>query len=439
MITAARVPGIGRRSLLAAAGSLIAAPAIAPAIVRAEGQQGVALVIGNSKYKWEASLPNVKRDAPDIAKRFQAMGLKTELVQDASQDAMRAAMDKFAGSARGANLAAFYFAGHGATWDKDTYLVPEDADLSNPSTVQSLLPVRNVNAAMKEAQNRLLVFDSCRNNPADGWRQRAAIASAGLGATDLAAAILNNPNTLVLYSTASGRVALDGPAGENSPFASALMRQLDAPSVDLVSLPAKLRRDLLMVTECRQLVWDQNTYRQPLVLSGSSLGPSSAPGKRAPAAPSSSAQIMEVNGAYAFARDKGLLLPPGLIAFRPPKESAHANKIGAFESTVKNSVGYTGGWSVEPALVVVMSILDDNSAEVVFASRGWDSITGIGGAVWRFVRASVSADRLDWIRDDVTYDLRWRDAASGVFAKVYKKADLKGGNLSSSVRFTRLD
>src|SRR5476649_685965 len=133
---------IARRALLAGAGSLLAAPAV----VRAQGTNGVALVIGNSKYRWEASLPNVRRDAPDIAKRFQALGLRTELLQDAGQDAMRAAIDKFASAARGTNLAAFYFAGHGASWDKDTYLVPEDADLNNPSIVQTLLPVRAVSA-----------------------------------------------------------------------------------------------------------------------------------------------------------------------------------------------------------------------------------------------------------------------------------------------------
>ena len=60
-----------RRSLIAGAGSLLAAPSIA----RAQANSGVALVIGNSKYKWESSLPNVKRDAPDVAKRLQDLGL----------------------------------------------------------------------------------------------------------------------------------------------------------------------------------------------------------------------------------------------------------------------------------------------------------------------------------------------------------------------------
>jgi hypothetical protein len=39
-----------RRALLGGTGGLLATPAI----VRAQGQAGVALVIGNSRYAWEA-------------------------------------------------------------------------------------------------------------------------------------------------------------------------------------------------------------------------------------------------------------------------------------------------------------------------------------------------------------------------------------------------
>src|SRR5271155_5579195 len=89
--------GIGRRTLLAGAGSALAAPTI----VRAQGlSNGVALVIGNSKYQWEASLPNVQRDAPDVAKRFQSLGLGTELLQNARRETMRQAIEKFAAATR---------------------------------------------------------------------------------------------------------------------------------------------------------------------------------------------------------------------------------------------------------------------------------------------------------------------------------------------------
>ena len=188
-----------RRSLLAGAAFLAT-----PSIVRAQGTNGVALVVGNSKYQWEAQLGNVKRDAPDIAKALQAKGLKTELLQDLNRNTFQQAVSKFKAEASGANLAVFYYAGHGASWDKYTYLVPVDADLSTPNKVDKLLPVGDIVAALNGATNRLLMFDSCRNNPADGWRQTEAeyFAVQNVDKVPLP------ENSLILYSTSSGRIEI---------------------------------------------------------------------------------------------------------------------------------------------------------------------------------------------------------------------------------------
>ncbi|MEI6200941.1 MAG: caspase family protein, partial [Enhydrobacter sp.] len=259
---------ITRRGIFAGVGGLLASPAI----VRAQGQNGVALVIGNSKYLWEAQLPNVKRDAPDMAKRFQALGLQTVLLQDASLEAMRQAVEKFKAAASGANLAVFYFAGHGVTWANESYLVPTDTDLNTPGVVKTLIPVPSITEATQGAAHRLLVFDNCRNNPADGWRQLEAHRAATINQEAQSKLAAQSPNTLSLYSTSPGRVALDGPAGENSPFAAALLRQLEGQSVDLQTLPGQLRRDLLIATQGRQLVWDRSTYQQPFAFRGLGSG-----------------------------------------------------------------------------------------------------------------------------------------------------------------------
>ena len=113
--------------MLAGAGSLmLAAPA-----VRAQGQNaGVALVIGNSKYQWEAQLPNVRRDAPDIARRFRAMGLATDLLENAGAPAIRRALAKLKAASASAPFAALYFAGHGAYIDRTSYVLPVDVDLA---------------------------------------------------------------------------------------------------------------------------------------------------------------------------------------------------------------------------------------------------------------------------------------------------------------------
>jgi hypothetical protein len=413
---------VGRRAVLAAAGTLIAAPGI----VRAQAPgSGVALVIGNSKYQWEAQLPNVRRDAPDIAKALQAMGLRTELVQDVGRDAMRAAVEKFAAATRGASLAAFYFAGHGASWEKDTYLVPIDTDLGNPSVVQTLLPVPSVSTGIRGAAHRLLVFDNCRNNPSDGWRQLAAERAAGVNPEKLRAAGADaDPDALTLYSTAPGRVALDGPPGQNSPFAAALLRQLGTAAVDLQAVAPRLRRELLIATGGRQVLWDQNTYGQPFQLKGSGQFPAAAGG--------TPAGYIEVPNAYAFARDKGLPLPEGLIAYRSPAGSPHAQKIGAFTFTNQTSIGPA------PYLFVVLSVDEQGTAQIII------SVQNDSGRLWRFVTGSASGNRLSFVPNwgRPAYHVDWSDANSGTVGSLAAdnaKNTAAARNTVRSLRFTRLD
>jgi hypothetical protein len=412
---------IGRRAALAGAGSLLAFPA-----GRVQAQTaGVALVIGNSRYQWEAPLPNVRRDAPDIARRFQALGLQTELIQDVGRDAMLQAIDKFAAASRGANLAALYFAGHGASWAKDTYLVPIDTDLSTPSVVQSLIPVPSISAAMKGAANRLLVLDNCRNNPAEGWRQLEAERSAAVGDAQRESAA-RVPNTLTLFSTAPGRIALDGPAGENSPFAATLLRQLEGQSIDLQALAPKLRRDLLIATQGRQVLWDRNSFQQSFLLNGGR-------GSAAPANRSGWSQdpsnIIELNNAYAFAQQNGLTLPPGLIAHRPANNSPDSLKVGSFQYVAQSPVG------TNPQVLVVMSVEEKRTAELIVAGKSNN------GSYWRFVTGTLSGNRLEYVPRDgaARFMFDWSDANSGSLSQILESG--KGGkkNAAYNTRFSRLD
>lgn len=408
---------IGRRTVLGAGGLVLAAPAI----VRAQ-TGGVALVIGNSKYQWEAQLPNVKRDAPDIAKRFQAMGLKTELVQDAGRQAMQAAIEKWGAAAKGASLAAFYFAGHGANWGRRTFVVPTDVDLSTPSVAESLTPINAVGAAASGAASRLIVLDACRNNPADGWRQVAA--QRGAVVNDSMGSAANLPNTLVLFSTAPGRIALDGPAGQNSPFAAALMRQLDGQSVELLTLPAALRRDLLIATEGRQVLWDRNSFQSSFVLKGARL-PDAANRSSWAKDPT---RTIELPNAYAFARENKFTIPEGLIAHRPPGTSSDARMVGSFKYTSRYKVGPM------PQVMIVMSVEQGSTAELILA--GVSEL----GAFWRFVTGSVATGRLEFVpRDNAAKHIfTWKDATGGTMAQLSEGV---GGQNSSpyTTAFTRLD
>lgn len=421
MLNSKRRRGIGRRALLAGA-TMASFPAI-----RVQAQTGgVALVIGNSRYTWEAPLPNVRRDAPDITKRFQTLGLKTELLQDAGADAMRRAVDNFTAASRGANLAALYFAGHGASWKKNTYLVPVDTDLSTPSVVEKFMPVNAINVAMKGAANRLLVLDNCRNNPAGGWRQVEAEHTAGAYAAVEREFMAANPNTLLLFSTAPGHIALDGPAGQNSPFAASLLRQLESPSVDLQSLPARLRRDLLIATQGRQVVWDRNSYQHSFVLNGSggATGPANRSGWN-----QDPSRIIELTNAYPFAAANGLGIPPGLIAYRPPGNSSDGWKVGTFKFMGQTPLG------LQPQILVVMSVEEKQTAEVIVASKTR------AGPSWGRYTATLSGNRIDFsvtaAGGAVRFQFTWNDANSGSLSQLV----FIGGSTPTPLNgpFSRLD
>lgn len=405
---------IARRGVLAGVGSLLAAPAL----VRAQGQNGVALVIGNSKYQWEASLPNVKRDAPDIANRFQTLGLKTELLQDLGRDAMLAALEKFKGASRGANLAALYFAGHGLHWSTTTYIVPVDVDIGTVASVQNLPSVSSIREGLNGARRRLLVFDSCRNNPADGWQQKWAVEQAAIsrGAEPSA------PNTLVMFSTAPGRAALDGPAGQNSPFAAALLRQMAGPSTDLQALPANLRRDLLIATEGRQVLWAFNTYKEAFTLNG-------PPGAGSPGSSGRSgdpSRILELPNAYAFARQHDHFMPPGLVAIRPAQRSRDGEKIGAVKFDVPNS---------PPAIVIVVSVAVPQEVDVILMNRNKNV------AFWRSARGTLSGDTLEFTGASwgSHFSLQWKNANSGTLTQRMIGLNVGAAGVVWTKPFARLD
>ncbi len=409
--------GLGRRGLLVAAAGAVAAPSLG----RAQGHGGTALVIGNSKYRWEASLPNARRDAADLARRFEELGLRTTRLEDADRRTMSEALEKFAASARSAELAFLYFAGHGAAWSKDTYVVPVDSDLDDPGTVRSLIPMRSVLAALEPARNRFMVLDNCRNNPSDGWRQQETLDRArGRGGSQQGDGLALPRNTLSIYSTAPGRAALDGPSGQNSPFAAVLLRRLAGKSFDLAALNPLIRRDLLIETEGRQLMWGDHTFSGKYEVRGPAAARGTVPPRVVPAS-----RIVELKNAYAHAREIRSTLPAGIISVRPPAGSPGEQFVGSFKFSGRGDV---------PFLLIVLSATDGRAAEIIVA---W--LDG-GHPIWRYLPARLSGDSLEaqtWANGQ-RFALRWSGRDTGS-ATIFGTPNASGSITPFNTRFTRLD
>lgn len=211
----------------------------------------IALVIGNSSYSAFAKLPNPRNDARAIAQKLRSFGIEVDLVLDADRGALVNALNNYQAKALGRDVNIFYYAGHGLQINGINYLIPTDMRADGLTVGYVKLNGVSVNDAMDylPSKTRLVFLDACRDNPVS----RSLVASRGAGAVGLAP--IDAPSgTLVSYATKEGTTAEDG-NGQNSPFTTALLENLDAKQ-DIGIVLRKVRRRVLELTSGQQEPWE---------------------------------------------------------------------------------------------------------------------------------------------------------------------------------------
>lgn len=214
------------------------------------GEIRVALVIGNGAYASVPKLPNPGSDAKAVADSLRAAGFKTvHLDSDLSATAMREKLNAFSTEASQADWAVVYYAGHGIEVNGTNYLIPVDAKLKTDRSVQfEAVPLDSVLASVESARKlRLVILDACRDNPfLRDMARTVASRSVGRG---LARIEPESSATLVAYAAKAGQVASDGVAGQaNSPFATALIRNMSKPGVEIRKFFGLVRDDVMAST-----------------------------------------------------------------------------------------------------------------------------------------------------------------------------------------------
>ena len=212
-----------RCALLVVLATLFFCGAAAPALA----DNRVALVIGNGAYVHAPHLPNPTHDAEDVAAALKRNGFETILGTDLDQAGMQNAAIRFARAARTADVAVFYYSGHAMQYAGVNYLVPVDAELRDEADLRRMARVDEILADLQQAKNlRILVLDSCRDNPlADDLKRSIGVsrsASIGRGL----ARIESPDGTIVSYSTQAGRTAEDG-SDRNSPYTAAFLQHIE--------------------------------------------------------------------------------------------------------------------------------------------------------------------------------------------------------------------
>lgn len=252
----------------------------------------VAFVVGNGAYVNVPALPNPPKDALTMASTLRNVGFDVVEAINLNRDQMAEKLIEFGHKAEGADIAVFYYAGHGIAVNGVNYLLPVDADLKSEADVK-LGAAMNVDTTLQEtmqdAKVKLVFLDACRDNPFAA-RMRSAKRSRGLTIDSGLAAMNTAEGTLIAFATSPGQTALDGDKGSDSPFTRALVANITKPGVEIQQAMTMVRAQVNEETNRGQMPWGNtnligNVYLNPVSLAtDSKSGKADPPAAKAPTA-----------------------------------------------------------------------------------------------------------------------------------------------------------
>lgn len=233
----------------------------------ARAEKRVALVVGNSAYTSISFLSNPANDAADISQKLLGLGFDVTLGVGLDYRGMREVVRTFLDKTPDADIALMFYAGHGIQVSGRNYLLPVDSALQSQEDLDfDTIPMDTIISAMeRNAKASIIFIDACRNNPFEGLLSKAG-KTRNVEITRGLAKIETGLGTLISYSTQPGNVAYDGAGERNSPFASALIRRLGEPGLDIMTTMTHVRRDVIEATSRRQIPWDSSSLIDAIVL-----------------------------------------------------------------------------------------------------------------------------------------------------------------------------
>src|SRR6266576_2568549 len=134
----------------------------------ASAEKRVAFVVVNGTYKNVAALPNPPIDAKSMAVALRNIGFDVVEGTNLTRDKMTEKLLDFGKKAQGADVALFFYAGHGIAISGTNYLLPIDADIKSEMDVKLGAAINidlTLEQTMGDAKVKLVFLDACRDNP----------------------------------------------------------------------------------------------------------------------------------------------------------------------------------------------------------------------------------------------------------------------------------
>ena len=334
---------------------LLAAMSLAALLVSgnaALADKRVAFVVGNSAYRNVPQLPNPVVDAKSMAKVLRNVGFDVVEGANLSRDKMTEKLLEFGKKAEGADLAVFYYAGHGIAVNGTNYLLPVDADLKSEMDVKLGAAINvdlTLEQTMADAKVKLVFLDACRDNPFAA-KIRSAKATRSVSVESGLAEMKSGEGTLIAFATGPGQTALDGEAGTNGPFTRALVANIAQPGVEIQQAMTRVRAQVNDETNKNQLPWGHTNLTGAVYLNPVGI-PSDKPAETANAAPAAPASPVE------------------LEFWRSVKDSDKAEELNAYLTS------YPNGSFKSLALARIASLQDGPSTTTRNLTAGIDPAT----------------------------------------------------------------
>src|SRR5256886_1998810 len=253
----------------------------------AKADRRVAFVVGNGTYKNVAQLPNPAIDAQAMAAVLRNVGFEVVEGTNLTRDKMTERLLEFGKKAQGADVAVFFYAGHGIAIGGTNYLLPIDADIKSEMDVKLGAAINidlTLDQTMSDAKVKLVFLDACRDNPFAAKIKSSASTRSVSVQTGLAE-MKSGEGTLIAFATGPGQTALDGQEGTNSPFTRALIAHITQPGIEIQQAMTEVRAQVNEETNKGQLPWGHTNLIGTVY-----LNPAAAPTANA-AAPASTGAI----------------------------------------------------------------------------------------------------------------------------------------------------
>jgi len=290
----------------------------------------VAFVVGNGAYKNVAQLPNPPIDAKAMAGVLRNVGFEVVEGVNLTRDKMTEKLLDFGKRAQGADVAVFYYAGHGIAISGTNYLLPIDADIKSEMDVKLGAAINidlTLDQTMGDAKVKLVFLDACRDNPFAAKIKSTATRSVSVGQG--LAEMKSGEGTLIAFATGPGQTALDGQEGTNSPFTRALIAHITEPGVEIQQAMTEVRAQVNEETNKGQLPWGHTN------LIGSVYLNPAAPPKEAPPAAAAAPGATTTPAAPAVA-STGSGSEVEVEFWRSVKDSNKPEELNAYLSSYPN-------------------------------------------------------------------------------------------------------